>query len=169
MKVVWHPEAIKDMKKLGLFANGPMYYLWYAPKRKLEFLWYSRITKVTFRIKRGFWPDAVWSLDDTIAKFVVPRLKYLREVVHGYPAGLAPDVDEDGNPSNDKGAKIWDKYLRRMIWSFEWAAGESGPNDEKIGWWATRYLKDDVYRARVDKRYEEGMRLFATYFASLWD
>jgi hypothetical protein len=129
----------------------PLYYLWYGPKQKLSFLWRSRITKLWFRLRRGFWPDECWNLDTTIARFLVPRLKHFRANLNGYPA----DLDE----------KLWDKYLRRMTWSFEWAAADT---DTK-GWWAKRYCLDPQHRKRVDKRYEAGMQLFAKYYSGLWD
>jgi hypothetical protein len=130
----------------------PLYYLWYGPKHKIGFLWRSRIKKLWFRLRRGFWPSECWNLDITFAKFMVPRLEHFRKVTHGYPAGL-------------EGPEEWDKILRRIIWSFNWAAADT----ENEGWWAKRYCLDPQHRKRVDKRYEAGMQLFAKYYAGLWD
>lgn len=40
------------------------------------------------RLTRGFDDSETWSLRDTIAKFIVPRLKVFREVTNGYPGDL---------------------------------------------------------------------------------
>lgn len=169
MEVKWTEGALKDLKRHGFLASRPVYYLWYAPKRKLGDAWW-KIKKIPFRIRRGFWPDEVWSLDDTIAKFVIPRLKYLREIAHSYPSNLVEYDSEtmEELPGQD-GFELWKSYLDKMIWSFEWAASDSGKNWEKQGWWSKRYLQDEEYRKEIDSRYEEGMNLFAKYFSALWD
>ena len=41
----------------------------------------------------GFNPEECWSLDYTIAEFILPRLKYFRKVTCGYP-GCLNSMDE---------------------------------------------------------------------------
>jgi len=130
----------------------PLYYLWYGPKDKLDFLFRHRIKKVWFRLRHGFWPSECWNLDITFARLIVPRLEHFRRVTHGYPTGI-------------DGPKEWDKILRRMIWSFRWASADI----ENEGWWSSRYIFNEQHRKRVDKRYEAGMNLFAKYYSGLWD
>lgn len=100
---------------------------------------------------RGFSDRQLWSLDVTIAKFVVPRLKALKAYQHGHPN----EYTEEG----------WDEILDKMIWSFEYSlvdielpAVDSPTTEETV---------KDV-EAQV-KRYEEGMVLFAKHFSDLWD
>jgi len=63
-------------------------WIWYAPKEKLSFLWRHRIKKLPVRIRHGFWPSDCWNLDVTFARFMAPRLRYLRDHTHGYPEGM---------------------------------------------------------------------------------
>jgi|SaaInl8_200m_RNA_FD_contig_41_2472063_length_1844_multi_5_in_0_out_0_1 hypothetical protein len=55
-------------------------------------------------VNDGFDSSETWSLDTTIAKFVYPRIKHLRKIVHGYPHELSE--------------KKWDKILKKMEYSF---------------------------------------------------
>jgi len=55
--------------------------------------------------ENGFDNSECWNLDNTIAQFVLPRLKNFRENLHGYPSNLTE--------------KKWDKILGKMIYSFE--------------------------------------------------
>lgn len=41
-----------------------------------------------FRAKKGFWPDALWSLDYTVAKFVLPRIKEFKYYTASHPPNL---------------------------------------------------------------------------------
>lgn len=56
--------------------------------------------------ERGFDDSECWNLDMTIAQFVLPRLKRLKEITHGYPGNLESE-------------KEWDKILDKMIRAFE--------------------------------------------------
>jgi len=89
------------------------------------------------RITRGFSDSDLWSLDYTIAKFVLPRLKTFRETSQGSPGNL----DE-----ND-----WLDIIDKMIYAFEYALENGEGVTEKD-----------------DKKYQEGMRLFADWFLALW-
>ena len=55
--------------------------------------------------KNGFDRSETWGLDYTIARFVLPRLKYFSENLHGYPGNLTE--------------KKWNKILKKMIYAFE--------------------------------------------------
>ena len=152
--------------------NEPIYILWYGPIHNISHFWHTRIKKVSFRLKNGFWPSECWSLDYTIAKFVLPRLKYFRDNVHGYPS---PTLQEEATIAfvsegerDDYSIAAWKKRLDRMIWSFDWVARDAIDDDSK-GWWSKRYHIDKQHRSRVDKRYKAGMKLFAEYFSALWD
>ena len=54
------------------------------------------------RIERGFDDSETWSLDATIIKFVLPRLKRFKEIPFGYPSCLNSQEE-------------WDKILQTMI------------------------------------------------------
>ena len=93
------------------------------------------------RIERGFDDSELWNLDYTIASFVLPRLKRFKELNTGYPAILTEDS--------------WDKILDTMIEAFELKVND---NDD-------RTLEEDKI---VDKKMQEGFKLFGKYFLHLW-
>ncbi len=65
--------------------------------RAIKFWWQRRI--------RGWDDRDTWSLDVSIAQFILPRLKRLREISNGYPEELTEES--------------WDMILDQMIESFE--------------------------------------------------
>jgi len=103
-------------------------------------------------ITRGYSDKQVWSLDTTIAEFVLPRLRTLKMLTHGYPEGF--DSMEE-----------WSKAIDKMIWSFEFALKDYGSEDFDHNDYENWKKKND----KRTERYKEGMRLFAEYFWNLWD
>ena len=94
--------------------------------------------------RRGFSDGQTWSIDDTISKFVYPRLKRFRELNNGYPA----DMTE----------KEWDDILDKMIVAF-------GLHSTQWEWNA------DVEPEEKERRYnliQEGLELFGKHFMALW-
>lgn len=68
--------------------------------------------------KRGFDDSETWSLDLTIAQFILPRLKRYKEITIGCPASVSFEE--------------WDEILDKMIKSFEIIIKEEGwPNKEQ--------------------------------------
>jgi len=139
-----------------------------------------QITFFIQRRKRGFDDSELWSLDDTIIRFTLPRLKAFRNLHNGsgpmgYPAGLAEDfgiykADDVGNVTqeqNDKAYNKWLEILDKMIESMEmWVRSEGAP--EMDGWdYKGKYdpIKGELNR----NKYQEGMDLFHLYFHGLWD
>ena len=71
------------------------------------------------RKTRGWDDSETWSLDNTIAKFVLPRLKRFKEVNGGTPFNLT--------------AKEWNKILDQMIKAFEiYARGAWDMKDKEV-------------------------------------
>jgi hypothetical protein len=105
---------------------------WFLVKRRVRFLWQ--------RVTRGFSDQDTWSLDWTIAKFVLPRLRRFREVANGYPedagsmAGWLAKIDDmiyaieiyanghwDAPPNTDwdrvqRGSETFGKYFNHLWW-----------------------------------------------------
>lgn len=94
------------------------------------------------RIRYGYDESDLWSLDDTIAKFVLPRLKDFRANAGSYPDSL-------------DSAKEWEDILDKMIYSFEYHA-----SDRKYSF-DPKDIEDRV-------KAKEGLKLFAEYFGHLW-
>lgn len=51
--------------------------------REFKFFWQ--------RLTRGFGDDELWSLDDTIAEFILPRLKAFTKQRTSHPTGLTEE------------------------------------------------------------------------------
>jgi len=94
---------------------------------------YRRIQKET-----GVSPDETWSLDYTVACFVLPRLKAFMEIACGYPGDLG-SMEE------------WQGILGRMVDAFELIAED-------------RTAHGDDERRRI----EDGLDLFREWFHALW-
>ena len=99
-------------------------------KRAIKFFFQKRT--------RGWSDEETWNLDITIAKFVLPRLKRLKQLQNGYPGDLAEEK--------------WDEILDKMIFSFDKIT-----NDEEI-----------VMEQPQAERVQEGLDLFANRFRDLW-
>lgn len=89
---------------------------------------------------RGWSDEDTWSLDYTIAKFTLPRLKRFKTLNNGYPGGLSE--------------KTWNWILEDIIYSFDTVVHkwDEGFNDEDVDW----------------ERVDLGFRLFGKYFRDLW-
>lgn len=118
-------------------------------------------------------PTELWSLDLTIANFVLPRL-------------IAFKKNNIGYPSEFKSKKEWDNVLDKMIAAFnliingdnildrdEYQAIEKVVFDNKVK--GMKFILNEEKRSarldEIDRQNEiiqEGLRLFATYFRSLW-
>jgi len=94
------------------------------------------------RRTRGFDDSETWSLDTSLSRLIVPRLKRFKELLDGHPAEMTFEE--------------WNEIIDEMIWSFEWFANEKR-------WDLTN--EEEIMQL---KRAEAGIHLFAKYFDSLW-
>lgn len=104
--------------------------------RSLKF-WWQRRTKG--------WDDSdLWSLDWTIAKFIVPRLKrWLETGIMGHPHTMTHDE--------------WLVCLRKMLRAFELVVDQFEPMAS---------IEED---RKESKEIEEGLSLFSEWYLQLWD
>jgi hypothetical protein len=103
--------------------------------KKLSFAW-QRKTK-------GFAPDDLWNLDQTIARFVLPRLKEFRRLYGTIPVG-------------EENLKQWHETIDKMIFAMETISDESYP--------FSLSLNDST-----EEKVQDGLNLFAKHFMKLWD
>lgn len=90
-------------------------------------------------LTRGFSDKETWSLDWTIAKFVLPRLKRFKKLNNGFPHGMTE--------------QSWEKALDDMIYSMEiYSKGLWSHNPDEVNW----------------KRVKRGTTLFGKHFRDLW-
>lgn len=99
-------------------------------KRSIKFWWQRRT--------RGWDDSETWSLDASLAKLIIPRLKRFREVTIAYPHELT--------------FKEWQSILDKMIDSFEWFASDARFD----------------YKPGEYEKAQEGVELFAKYYGGLW-
>jgi hypothetical protein len=99
-------------------------------KRDIRFFWQRRT--------RGWDDGDTFSLDHSLAKVILPRLKRFKEVTIAYPS--------------DMSEKEWAENLDKMIAAFEFAGSEerwmAGPKEYE--------------------KHQEGIDLFAKHYWGLW-
>lgn len=107
---------------------------------------------LNFYITNGFFFEECWNLDMTLAALILPRLIHFRDNHSGTPSCLL-EYDEFDHIKEEDGFKKWNEILDKMIWAF--------------------YLyisMDFLYWTEEQKQQiDEGLKLFAEYFQSLWD
>jgi len=104
-----------------------------------------RIFKFAYqKITRGFSDRDTWSLDHTIANYILPRLKRFKEVNNGHPTHLSEDE--------------WDSILDEMIYAMEYTATQWTDD-----WDDTNFNVQENW-----DRYLQGMKYFGKYFHHLW-
>lgn len=119
------PTTLKKLTKsrdLGfLFERRnkkPWYFkLWYWGVRPKLNTVKSEIMSWPFRIKNGFDYRDTCSLDCSIAKYIIPRLKHLKKHKFGYPCGLTD--------------KKWSKILDKILFALEKIADNNYFYDKK--------------------------------------
>ena len=130
--------------------------------------------KVDIRID----PYDTWSADHTLALIILPVLRQLKETNHGYGGTDREDAPDDPEYGDDRAEheprgfsqKRWDYVMDEMIFAFEKIA-------EDIDWDLDIWKKydeqwtDEAYEERnaIQKRINNGLRLFGKYYQSLWD
>lgn len=116
------------------------------------------------RVTRGFDDSELWSLDWTIARFILPRLKAFRaKNVHGVPIRYDAVIEEGNFSPPTYTEEEWKAILDKMIRAFELSAHQ----------WDSEYLKKnnlpDLYSKEYSDQLDEGLKLFYQHFGNLWD
>ncbi len=92
------------------------------------------------RYRFGFDDSETWSLDHSLAKLILPRLKRFKEKNNGAPFGLTFEV--------------WNYQIDEMIFAFECIASDN-------------YF-DSRFDEHTENRIKAGLYLFAMNYRSLW-
>lgn len=108
---------------------------------------------LNFYLTNDFFFEECWNLDATLSALILPRLIRFRDNHCGTP-GCLFGYDEKGNILNEEeGCQKWERILDKMIWAF--------------------YLYISVgslyWTEEQKQQINEGLKLFAEYFQSLWD
>lgn len=163
-------ELMKDV-----FKKDPWYVnLYYALYRFYDnwispITYYYRSKRLFVFITKGFDPKDTWNLDYSIAKYTLPRLRYLKDNHHGYPeSDLKEDEKLKAIFNNEFKCvhedvyyeELWKYILNKIIKSFEMIIEE---NEDYVD-----YSNKEIIENRY-KEIEFGLKLFSKYFRNLWD
>lgn len=101
-------------------------------------------------------PKETWDLSYTIAKFIIPRLKYFKEESCCYPGTGDMNTPEK-----------WDAALDKMIHAFELTL----MTDDYYGLWDINTQSYKEVKHLIDQKQaevDEGLQLFGKWFQALW-
>lgn len=104
-------------------------------------------TKLKYLAKNHMSYEEVWNLDNTIACFILPRLKFFKDNISSYPSSLT--------------FERWKKILRYMIACFK-----IRKSDNDSFWFERKYNEFAQMKYNV---YRKGKYYFYKYFDNLWD
>ena len=116
----------------------------YQIARHLKWFWQRRT--------RGWDDRECWSLDNTLATFIAPRIEHLRDFHAGHPCGLI----EKGTNENG-GDDIWFAILDKISQTMRFI--------EKDEYWYVSNPDGDAIQEYIN----EGLELFSVFFQNLWD
>ena len=107
------------------------------------------------KITRGFSDDETWSLNYTIAKFVVPRLKRFKNLNFGHPSTI----------TEDEWNTILDKIINSLEKEIAFCESNEPDFDEEANY---DYGLSYQNRRKYHKEKQEGYELFGQWFDNLW-
>jgi hypothetical protein len=110
-----------------------------------QFRWHIRhsLNCTIKKYRLGFNPEDIWNLDISIARYILPRLKYLKRIKLSHPSRLSE--------------KQWDREISKMIRAFELIA-----NDTYFDYGDGKDVK------RRSKIINDGLASFIKHYHSLW-
>ncbi len=167
-----------EYRKETTFENHylDMYY-WFC--RNFDFAWKLYIAKGylkrTYQLCTRGWSDKdCWSLDYTIAKFALPRLVRLKEMMHGVPSCMFEPLPEGRYDHDAEQMRIaeekWNAALDEMIFAMDYIANCREHDYYPKKTWPEKTTKEDYVELHaVEERVQKGLILFGTHFRSLWD
>ena len=125
------------------------------------------------RIRYGVSDQECWSLDNTLSRFILPRLKHFKKMRRcTYPPDITPEE--------------WENVLDELIWTFEYVLDDgetinpfpSLAKNEDFESYINRDRTEEEtkeiekWKERnevLEQRKEKGLQLFAKYYQHLWD
>ena len=116
----------------------------------------------------------VWNLDYTLALIIYPSLIKLKEAKAGTPytdvedAPQFPNDETDTSYTSGHNDERWQYILDEMIYAFSLAVDDDWDTQIYIDAGHTWTPEAKAKRDEICKRAENGRRLFAKYYYSLW-
>ena len=174
----------KDIEKVASMIKSQYYKVCRILDSIQQFVKYQ----IVGRIKNGFDTRDCWGLNYSVAKYMLPRLKFfIKNKPMGHPSGLCDKKYVDDNnleqyyntPINDEWFSYdysgeecynaWMNILNAIYYSIEFNANEDEPK------FSVNLVGGDEYEIDMDKlterskKVEEGFRLLGLFFQDLWD
>jgi hypothetical protein len=122
-------ESMEHRKETTFENHYLNIYYWFC--RNFDFIWKPAIAKGYIKracqiVTRGWSDRDCWSLDWTIAKFTLPRLIRLKEMMHGVPNSMFEPLPK-GKYDYDKkqmaaAEKKWNETLDEIIFAMDYIA-----------------------------------------------
>jgi len=112
------------------------------------------------RGKRGYADCDIWDFSDYLTDIIIAGLKILKENQHGCPSQFW-----DKEAVNNECHK-WQEILEKMIQGFE---AYKQVNDWRFIVGKFEQKIDKKRLELLEEKYNRGMKLFARFFAHLWD
>lgn len=108
---------------------------------------------LNFFMENGFYFEECWNLDKTFAALILPRLICFRDNHYGMPGCLLKYDDNIKILDEEEGHKKWEEIIDKMVLAFYLYISVETIN------------RTEEQKQQID----EGLKLFAKYFQSLWD
>jgi hypothetical protein len=125
---------------------------WYNIKRFVIDLFYPKTYRFLWqKITRGWDDSDTWSLDYTLAKWILPRLKRFKQLSFGCPTNFTE--------------KQWDEMIDEMIWAFDYIAND---RENEIFTENGNFEKEREEWKKAEDRCDKGLELFGKYMRGLW-
>lgn len=162
------PYQVADCLRLIGVKEETRYELGYRLSKfewtnKLANWWYKRRLNSRARIHIDKYDT--WNMDHTLATIIHPMLVVLKNDKGGISQvddSDVPDELKSKDHTNNDHIKRWHYVLDEMIWAFK-----EIDEDE----WESKFFENghDIAGATAHKaRIQNGLRLFSTYYLSLW-
>ena len=138
------------------------------------------LKRVLDNLTRGYNDSDTWSLDFTMAQWLVPRLKRLKELKRGIPGTMLKPGDynpEDNYSIRDEEYqwRKWDWIMDQILWSFEGWLDDSeycSPSieymEKRLGISLHGKYTWDILHKFYHNKLQRGLRFFAKYYGNLW-
>ena len=116
------------------------------------------------RLFRGYSDFDVWNCGCRIAEQSLPLLRAYRNLNHtGTPMKELPKDADPSDPWSHEAFTVdeWNEILDKVIFAFEYTANDGFPKGMEV-------FDKEIWE-EAQKKYEEGMALFAKWSAGMWD
>jgi hypothetical protein len=167
-KTVDETKRFKSVKEINEYFKSKwyqrlQYYLFYC--------WWNIITDLKWKIpnllQRAYYGVGyadIWNFDEYLNKVILRGLKELKKNKFGLPTDIYNKYNSRKNLNQKQKDKLalkeWQKKLNTMIEGFE-------SNERLVQ--GNFVIPNKVTFEKLEKKFQEGMKLFNKYYNSLWN